>query len=262
MKLSQFSQCVGTPRFWLPSCAPCVIQAKWLGRSPSSTLSSLQTVPKTHVGNSFSMKNWPDRAYSYDPELRGLNPYLDTIHTDVTPYADRTPYALSNYTYPTGSMVTSNNFTYPERPGLAPRDNSFGYLGTILIYTVAGSFKGEVFPVEAAVGGLMTYLLLWSLPSHSQYCMPYDQMLEQIRPRPPQLFPQPDWYELFRPGYGFQLSTGIEYLDVSVVRARGTCAGVFTLAAAEEERHHSCLVDDPGVSLPRIGQPESGCYTP
>lgn len=139
------------------------------------------------------MKNWLDRAYSFDPELWGLSASFVTAHIDPTPYTDGTPYNWVNYTYPQGATVTPDNFTYSERPGLVPRNNSVGNLGSSLIYAVEGALRGKAkikaFPVEASVDGLLTYLLSWSLPSHSEYSMPYDQISEQFRLGPPHSFP-------------------------------------------------------------------------
>lgn len=164
-------------------------------------------------------ENWLDRAYSYDPDLWLSQSFLHPASINQTLFDVGSPYPVVQYAYPTGSMVYPDNFTYPARPGLAPRMNSFGSLGASLIHAVGYPAMdiSEAFPVEAIVGGALTYLLSWSLPSYSQYSMPYDQIPEAFRLGPPESFSHPYTVELFRRGYGFQLSSRTGYLGVAVL---------------------------------------------
>lgn len=162
-------------------------------------------------------ENWLDRAYSYDPDLWLSNSVLHSAYADGTPYTDGTPYIMGNNSYPTGSMVYPDNFTYTARPGMVPQMNSFGNLGSSLTFAIGFSFFDEAFLVEAIVGGMLTCLLSWSLPSHSQYSMPYDQIPERFRLGPPEQFSHEYTNEVYRRGYGFQLSTRTGYLGVAVL---------------------------------------------
>lgn len=164
-------------------------------------------------------ENWLDRAYSYDPSLWSSIPVYDQALPEDT----------VGLSYPTGSMAYPDNFTYPERPGLSPMKNLFGQFGSNLILATGnfGSLEDRVkaFPVEITVGGLLTYLLSWSLPSESQYSMPYEQIPERFRLDPPQsYYPHVYFRELYRRGYGFRLSTRTAYLGVSVLLAHAVIA--------------------------------------
>lgn len=164
-------------------------------------------------------ENWLDRAYSYDPSLWSSIPVYNQVLPEDT----------VNLSYPTGSMAYPDNFTYPERPGLSPMKNLFGQFGSNLILAT-GNFgppedRAKAFPVEVTVGGLLTYLLSWSLPSESQYSMPYEQIPERFRLDPPQsYYPHVYFRELYRRGYGFRLSTRTAYLGVSVLLAHAVIA--------------------------------------
>lgn len=170
-------------------------------------------------------ENWLDRAYSYDPDLWRSVPYSDSFFPEGT---EQYP---ENFSYPVGSMVYPDNFTYPERPGLNPEENLFGKFASSLIFAVGFAStnetreeKNQAFPVEATVGGLLTYLLSWSLPCKSQYSMPYEQIPERFRLEPPQSYPLVYLWELYRKGYGFRLSTRTAYLGVTVLLAHAAIA--------------------------------------
>lgn len=181
-------------------------------------------------------ENWLDRAYSYDPDLwlSMSMPIRGNESTNVTSYNHGTPYIAPTYFFPTGSMLYPDNFTYAARPGLVPHLNSFGYLGSNLIYALgyeiidSPGVATEAFPVEAVVGGILTYLLSWSLPSESQYSMPYDQIPPQFRLGPPESFGRVYSYEVYRWGYGFQLSSRTGYLGVAVL----VCHAVIVIPAS------------------------------
>lgn len=168
---------------------------------------------------------WLDRAYSYDPKL-----WLSLACSDSSPSGGTSQYS-EILTYPTGSMVYPDNFTYPERPGLNPAENLFGKFGSNLILAPGypntlepREQQNQAFPVEATVGGLLTYLLSWLLPSESQYSMPYEQIPERFRLDPPQSYSHVYFRKLYRRGYGFRLSTRTAYLGVAVLLAHATIA--------------------------------------
>lgn len=173
-------------------------------------------------------QNWLDRAYNYDPDLWLSQPTPDTRYIDTTLYTNGTPYSPTNYSYPTGSMVYPDNFTYPARPGLRPRMNGFGNLGLSVSfapgYPTAKELQTEAFPVEATVGGILTYLLSNLLPSDSQYTMPYDQIPEEFRLGPPESFGRPYIYDVYLSGYGFKLSSRTGYLGVAVLLSHAALA--------------------------------------
>lgn len=172
-------------------------------------------------------ENWLDRAYGYDPNLRLLEPEPPLGGSMVT---------RENFSYPIGSMVYPDNFTYPERPGLNPKKNLFGDLGSNLLFALGWYWtdesleaQDEAFPVEAVVGGLLTYLLSWSLPCESQYSMPYEQIPERFRLEPPQSFPIVYSWEIYRKGYGFRLSTRTAYLGATILLLHAITAIVGSL---------------------------------
>lgn len=166
-------------------------------------------------------ENWLNRAYSYDPELLLLSSVITTGIRNSTMYTDVTPYAWSNWTYSSGSMVTPDNFTYTKRPGLVPQNNSFGQLGTSMVSSIypprVNDSPFTAFPLEVAVGGPLTYLLSWVLPSYSQYTMPFDQIPEKFRLGPPVGYGHTYKYEVYVQGYGFRLSSRTAYLGVAVL---------------------------------------------
>lgn len=178
-------------------------------------------------------ENWLDRAYSYDPELWLAPPIFTPQYQNATRYTNGTPFTWSNYSYPTGSMVTPDNFTYPERPGLNPQMNSFGQLGASMISSIYppvwDNDMSKAFPVEALVGGPLTYLLTWVRPSNSQYSMPYDQIPEHFRLGPPEGFGHIFAYELYVQGYGYQLSSRTGFLGVAVLLAHAVLARTSSL---------------------------------
>lgn len=174
-------------------------------------------------------ENWLDRAYGYDPGL-----WLSDAYPDIT--APEGTLSPANYSYPKGSIIQPDNFTYPARPGLNPKRNSFRIFGSELIYAVGFDIsdesqraRNEAFPVEATVGGILTYLLSWSLPGASQYSMPYEQIPERFRLGAPEAFPHRYRYEVYRRGYGFQLSTQTGYLGVAVLVSHAVIAIVASL---------------------------------
>lgn len=175
-------------------------------------------------------ENWLDRAYNYDPNL-----WLSGPEVDSSPI-EGSILTREDFSYPVGSMVYPDNFTYPERPGLNPNRNLFGVLGLNLVFALgwdgteeSQQERNEAFPVEAVVGGLLTYILSWSLPCGSQYSMPYEQIPERFRLEPPQSFPIIYSWEIYRKGYGFRLSTRTAYLGVAILLLHAIIAIVGSL---------------------------------
>lgn len=203
-------------------------------------------------------ENWLDRAYGYDPKLWLSESQLET------PYIDGSPLDLVNYTCPTGSMVYPDNFTYPARPGLVPQMNSFGVLGSKIIYAVGYLVTEEdqqaqnvAFPVEATVGGILSYLLLWSLPSQSQYSMPYDQIPKPYRLGPPESFSRPYTFTVFRQGYGYKLSTRTAYLGIFVLVSHALIAIVASLWQLMRIGGCPWMVDCARLCRAGVREPES-----
>lgn len=169
-------------------------------------------------------ENWLDRAFSYDPALWLAQSIDDNGYVNGISYNNGTPYPPPVFFLPTGSMRYPDNFTYAARPGLTPRLNTFGSLGENLIYALgygsspeSAEARIEAFPVGAAVGGILTYLLSWSLPSDNQYTMSYDEIPPQFRLGPPESFSRFFSSWVYRKGYGFRLSSRTAYLGVAVL---------------------------------------------
>ncbi|KAL0633005.1 hypothetical protein Q9L58_008111 [Maublancomyces gigas] len=169
-------------------------------------------------------ENWLDRAYGFDPSIWLSDSILNPIDLNTTAHTDGTGYDGFNYSIPTGSMVYPDNFTYPGRPGLFPQMNTFGRFGASIGGAVGfldrdsdGVDTDSAFVAEATVGGLLTYIISWSLPSFSQYSMPYDQIPEKFRLNPPISFQYPFVERIYVNGYGYRLSSRTGYLGVSVL---------------------------------------------
>lgn len=170
-------------------------------------------------------ENWLDRAYSYDPELWTSLPFTNLS------FPEGSVEAPENYTYPIGSMAYPDNFTYPARPGMDPKMNLFGIFASHLTSAVgftmtpeSQSEQREAFPVEATVGGMLAYLLSWSIPCESQYSMLYEEIPERFRLEPPQSYPIVYSWEVYRQGYGFRLSTRTAYLGVTILLSHAVIA--------------------------------------
>lgn len=176
-------------------------------------------------------ENWLDRAYSYDPTLSLSDAILNPENFNSTAYNVGTTYNSTSWSFPTGSMVHPDNFTYPARPGMFPQRNSFGRLGASLVHAVGhpnldskGREMDTSFRAEATVGGILTYMLTWSLPSFSQYSMPYDQIPEKFRLGPPQSFPHQYDAKYYVSGYGYRLSNRTGILGVVVLVSHAVLA--------------------------------------
>lgn len=176
-------------------------------------------------------ENWLDRAYSYDSALWLADSIPNPAGIDTTLYTNGTLSDEFLYSFPTGSMVYPDNFTYPSRPGLVPQMNMFGKLGASLVRAVdspnvddAGRDIDSAYVAESTVGGILTYILSWSLPSFSQYSMPYNQIPENFRLEPPVSFRYPFNEEVFLSGYGYKLSSRTGYLGVAVLLLHATLA--------------------------------------
>lgn len=200
--------------------------------------------------------NWLHRAYNYDHELWLSQPSPNTMKINPTVFTNGAPFTATNYSYPTGSMVYPDNFTYPVRQGVLARMNGFGNQGVSLSFApghpTADESQTEVFPIKATVGGILTYLLL---PSDSVYTTSYEQLPEAFRLGPPESFGRPYKYDIYLNGYGFKLSSRTGYLGVSVLVSHATLA---LAASVWQERRNPRLVDGSGLWLPRIRQLESG----
>lgn len=181
-------------------------------------------------------ENWLDRAYSYDPTIWLTDSVANAPDLNKTLFTDGTDVEDFGWTIPSGAMVQPDNFTYPARPGLHPKINTFQFLGRSLSQAVDDSNFGDdgqeiegAFTPESSVGGILTYMISLSQPSFSQYSMPYDQIPEKFRVGPAEAFQHPYSGTWLSKGYGFRLSNRTGRLGVAVLLMHAVIAVLASL---------------------------------
>lgn len=141
-------------------------------------------------------------------------------------------YALPQH-QPYDINYSSNNLSFPARPRTVPpvEDNVLAIFGNTTRQIGPTKSDTEALPAEVTIGGLLTHILAWVIPSDSQFSILFDEIPPQFTEG---LGPRKSWpieyiFRVYQEGYRFRLSSRTGYFSVVVLTLHALTAIIASL---------------------------------